>query len=225
MNNKELSEKVWGYLKSSTRLAKKFEDLVAVSITLISENTEEMFVAVRDGQLMVEPYRYNDNNCSIEASAETIDKVFSGELSFDKALTEGYVKVKSGDPAKFKALEVLVKKKTAEKTTKTAAKKTETKTETKPAAKTAAKAETKKAETKAAPAKAVETPKAEEKKPEVKPAPAKVAEAPKAEEKKPEVKAATPAKAPEAPKAEVKKPAAKTTKSNVNTSNKKKRRR
>lgn len=201
MNNVELAKKVWGYLKSSTKLAKKYEDLVAVSISLISENTEEMFVAVRDCELMVEPYSYIDNNCSIEASAETIDKVFSGEMSFDKALNEGYVKVRSGDVAKFKALEVLVPKKTAAKTTKTAAKtetkakataKTETKAapkvEEKPAAKVEAKAETKVA------------PKAETKT-EVKPA------APAKAETKP---AAAPAKIETKPVAPATKPAAKT---------------
>ena len=185
MNNAELSKKVWGYLKGSVKLAKKFEDLVAVSITLISENTEELFVAVRNGELMVEPYRYNDNNCSIEASEETVDKIFSGELSFDKALKDGYVEVKSGDVAKFKALEVLVPKKASKaapkKTETKAAAKTETKASPKAEAKPAAKAEVKaapkaaevKTETKTAPAKAaapVAAPKAAEVKTETKPA-------------------------------------------------------
>ena len=116
MNNIELSEKVKGYLKGSAAKAKKFEDLVAVTISLVSENTEDMYVAVRDGKLDVAPYHYDDNNCDIEASAEIIDKVFSGEMTFDKALADGFVKVKGGDVAKFKALEVLVPaKKPAEK--------------------------------------------------------------------------------------------------------------
>ena len=116
MNNIELSEKVKGYLKGSAAKAKKFQDLVAVTISLVSENTEDMYVAVRDGKLDVAPYHYDDNNCDIEASAEIIDKVFSGEMTFDKALADGFVKVKGGDVAKFKALEVLVPaKKPAEK--------------------------------------------------------------------------------------------------------------
>ena len=144
MNNIELSEKVKGYLKGSAAKAKKFEDLVAVTISLVSENTEDMYVAVRDGILDVAPYHYDDNNCDIEASAEIVDKLFSGEMTFDKALAEGFVKVNGGDVAKFKALEVLVPakmaaaKKPAEKApakeTKPAAK-VETKTEAKPAAK------------------------------------------------------------------------------------------
>lgn len=182
MNNVELSEKVRGYLKGSAAKAKKFEDLVAVTISLISENTEDMYVAVRNGEILVDAYHYDDNNCSVEASAETVDKLFSGELSFDKALADGEVKVKSGETAKFKALEVLVPAKKA-------AKKAE-----KPAAKPA-KVPEKKAEKPAAPKAEV--------KPEVKAAPA-----PKAE-KKPEAPApaAKPA-APAAPaKPEVKHPA------------------
>ncbi len=113
MNNVELSEKVKGYLKGSESLAAKFEDLVAVSISLLSEDAEDMYVAVREGEILVDAYPYDDNNCSIEATSDTIDKLFSGELAFDKALNDGDVQVKSGDPAKFKALEVLVNKKGA----------------------------------------------------------------------------------------------------------------
>ncbi len=108
MNNVELSEKVRNYLKGSESLAEKFEDLVAVSISFLSEDTGDMYVAVRDGEILVDAYPYDDNNCSIEATPETIDKLFAGELAFEKALNDGDVQVKSGDPAKFKALEVLV---------------------------------------------------------------------------------------------------------------------
>lgn len=108
MNNVELAKKVEGYLKGSAAKAKKFEDLVAVSISLLSENNEDMYVAVREGKILVDHYAYNDNNCAVEASTEIIDKMFSGELSFDDALANGSVQVKSGEPAKLKALECLV---------------------------------------------------------------------------------------------------------------------
>lgn len=148
MNNIELTAKVREYLKGSKAKAKKFKDLVAVSFSLISENTEEMYVAVRDGELLIDAYRYNDNNVEVEATAETIDKLFSGAVPFDKALADGLVQIKSGDVAKFKALEVLVGKMADEK--KPAAKpeakqapakeeKPAAKAETKPAAKASAK--------------------------------------------------------------------------------------
>ncbi len=185
MNNAVLSEKVKGYLKSSAAKAKKFEDTVAVSFSLLTEDNEDMYVAVREGKILVAPYAYDDNGCAVEAAPEFIDKIFSGALSFDEALEKGYVKVKSGDTAKFKALEVLVPaKKDAKDAPKAAAKKADTK-------KAAAKAEVKaapKAEVKAAPKAEVKAaPKAE-----VKPAPkAEVKAAPKAE-----VKPAAPAKKP-----------------------------
>ena len=153
MNNAELAKKVEGYLKGSAAKAKKFEDNIAVSFSLLSENNEDMYVAVRDGEILIAPYAYNDNNCAVEASAEMIDKMFSGELSFDKALADGSVQVKSGDPAKLKALECLVPSKKA--ASKTAAKK--------PEDKKAAPAKT--AEKAPAPAAKTEAPKAAEKKP------------------------------------------------------------
>lgn len=140
MNNIELANKVWESLKGSVAKAKKFEDTVAVSFSLLSEENEDIYVTVREGQLMVEPYHYDDNNCEVEASADTIAKMFSGEITFDKALSDGMVQIKSGDTAKLKALECLVPAK------KTAAKKIEpktAKTEAKPSAKTVAKTETK----------------------------------------------------------------------------------
>ncbi len=166
MNNAELSEKVMGYLKPAAAKAKKFEDTVAVSISLISEANEDLYVAVREGKILVAPYPYNDNGCAIEAAPEIIDKVFSGALSFADALDKGFVKVKSGDVAKFKALEVLVP---AKKAAKAPAKKAEAKPAAKAAAKVEAKPEVK------APAKAEAKPAAKvEAKPEVK-APAKPA--------------------------------------------------
>ena len=202
MNNVDLSKKIEGYLKPAASKAKKFEDTVAVSISLISEDDEDLYVAVREGKILVAPYAYDDNGCAIEAAPEFIDKIFSGALSFAEALEKGYVKVKSGDVAKFKALEVLVSAKKAEKSA-----------EKKPAAKKAAAA--KAPAKKAAPAKAAEKPATPAKaaapaavKPAA-PAPAKPAEKPAAPAApaKPVEKPAAPAvKAPAAPKA----PAAKT---------------
>lgn len=196
MNNVELSDKIKGYLKSAASKAKKFEDTVAVTVSLISEENEDMYVAVREGKILVAPYRYDDNGCAIEAAPEIIDKVFAGELSFEDALDKGFVKVKSGDVAKFKALEVLVpaKKAAAKAADKKPAKADAKKTAK--AAKPAAKAEVKPAAPAAKPAA----------KAEVKPAAPAAKPAAKAE-----VKPAAPAAKPAA-KAEVKpaaKPAAK----------------
>ena len=150
MNNAELSKKVEGYLKASASKAKKFEDLVAVTISLISENNEDLYVEVKDGKITVAPYRYNDFGCAIEASPESIDRIFSGAVSFDKALADGLVKVADGDVAKFKALEVIVPSKKAPAANKPAAKAPAKKPAAKTATKAPAKAPAKPAETAAA---------------------------------------------------------------------------
>ncbi len=173
MNNIELSEKISAYLKGSKAKAKKFKDLVAVHFNLL-DVSENMYVEVKDGVISVMPYEYNDRQATVTASTEILDKLFSGALSMDEAISAGYVKVE-GDEAKFKALAALIpsEKKEAEK---------------KPAAK---KAPAKKAaEKKAAPAKK-EASKAEAK-------PVAKAEAPKAEKKAPAKKEA--AKKPAAKK-------------------------
>ena len=206
MDNKELQKKVWTNLEKSQKKAAKFKDTVAVSFSLLSENVEDLYVAVVDGKLSVEPYHYNEYGCEIEATAETVNKMFAGDLSFDKALKDGLAKVKDGDVAKFKALECLVpSKKTAAKTT---AKKAPAKTAAKPAAKAAP--------AKVAPAKAAASKTAEKKAPAKAAAkPAVKAEAPKAaakpEEKKPvaAVKTASAAKPAEKKAAKATKPDAK----------------
>lgn len=120
MTNIELAEKINGYLKGSKAKAKKYEDLVAVNFTFI-DDIDDLYIEVREGVLTVAPYHYDDLQANVTGAAENIDKLFSGEVSFDKALADGLVKV-DGDVAKFKALEPLVPAKKAEKKSASAAK-------------------------------------------------------------------------------------------------------
>ena len=113
MTNVEFAEKINGYLKGSKAKAKKYEDLVAVNFTFI-DDMDDIYVAVKDGVLDVAPYHYNDLQANVTGSAENIEKLFAGEIAFEKALAEGLVMV-DGDAAKFKALEPLVPAKKAEK--------------------------------------------------------------------------------------------------------------
>ncbi len=113
MTNVELAEKINGYLKGSKAKAKKYEDLVAVNFTFI-DDMDDLYVEVREGVLTVAPYHYDDLQANVTGAAENIEKLFSGEVSFDKALADGLIKV-DGDAAKFKALEALVPSKKAEK--------------------------------------------------------------------------------------------------------------
>ena len=113
MTNIEFAEKIKGYLKGSKAKAKKYEDTVAVNFTFI-DDMDDFYVAVREGVLDVAPYHYDDLQANVTGAAENIEKLFSGDVSFDGALTDGLVKV-DGDVAKFKALEALVTAKKAEK--------------------------------------------------------------------------------------------------------------
>ena len=170
MTNTELAEKITGYLKGSKAKAKKYEDLVVANFTILEEDGD-VYVEVKNGVLTVAPYHYDDLQVNVTGSAENIDKLFAGEVTFEKAVADGIVKI-DGDIAKFYALQPLVPAKKAEK--KAAEKKPAAEKKAAPAPKAAAE---KKPEVKAAPA--------VEKKPEVKAAPVV--------EKKPEVKAAAPA--------------------------------
>ncbi len=209
MNKEELAKKVWESLKASKAKAKKYQDNVLVSFSLISEEPDDnIYVIVRDGELNVEPYRYADNNCEVEATAETVANMFAGELSFEKALKDGFVRVQRGDPAKLMALEALVpSKKAAAKTAKAPAKpaaKAPAKTEKKEEAKPTAKAPAKPAAPAAKPA-----------------APAAKLAAPAAKPAAPAAKPATPAAKPAAPAAKPAAPAAKpAAKSSSNTKKK-----
>ncbi len=133
MTNIELAEKINGYLNGSKAKAKKYEDLVAVNFTFI-DDMDDLYVEVREGVLTVAPYHYDDLQANVTGAAENIEKLFSGEVSFDKALAEGLVKI-DGDAAKFKALEPLVPVKKADPAEKKAAEKKPAASAAKPAAK------------------------------------------------------------------------------------------
>lgn len=106
MNNIELTEKIAAYLKGSKAKAKKFKDLVAIHFNLL-DISENMYIEIKDGVLSVMPYEYNDKQATVTASTETLDKLFSGALAMDDAISNGFVQVE-GDADKFKALSVLI---------------------------------------------------------------------------------------------------------------------
>lgn len=155
MNNIELCEKISAYLKGSKTKAKKIKDLVAVHFNLL-DVSENMYIEIKEGVLAVMPYEYNDRQAAVTASTETLDKLFSGAMTFDAAMADGFVQVE-GDVEKFKVLSTLVaaEKKAASKPAakKPAAKKAEPKKCATKCAK-ADKATEAKAETKAPAAKA-----------------------------------------------------------------------
>ena len=113
MNNIELSEKISAYLKGSKTKAKKLKELVAIHFNLL-DVSENMYVEIKDGVINVMPYEYIDKQATVTASTEILDKLFSGALSMEDAVKNGYVKVE-GDADKFKALCALIPNAKAEK--------------------------------------------------------------------------------------------------------------
>ncbi len=107
MTNVELAEKVGNYLSGSKDKAEKFQDLIAVNFTLNDEDGD-MYIEVKNGALSVAPYHYNDYNVDVTGSSEVICSVFSGEQDMETALNDGMLRINDGDPAKFKALAVLI---------------------------------------------------------------------------------------------------------------------
>lgn len=135
MTNVELVEKIQGFLKGSKAKAKKIDGLVAVNFTFIDDEIQDLYVAVKEGVIDVAPYHYDDLQVNVHASSETVLKLFSGELSFEKAAADGLIEVK-GDTERFMQLQSLVPAKKAA-PEKTAEAKTEAK---KPVAKKAVEA-------------------------------------------------------------------------------------
>ncbi len=132
-----------------------FAGHLAVQVDVIGEGEGAFYIELKDGELFVEPYDYNDRDCKLIATAETLTKLVTGKLDAVLAYTTGKLKVEGSVE---KALEFQKICKAKDKAPAKAAAKKEA---------PAKKAEEKKAEVKAAPAKA------EEKKPEAKAAPAK----------------------------------------------------
>ncbi len=136
----------------------EFKGHLAVQVDVTGEGEGAFYVELKDGQLFVEPYDYNDRDCKLIASADTLTKLVTGKLDAVLAFTTGKLKVEGSIDkalefqkickAKDKKAAKPAAKKTAAKSaekkapTKAAEKKTATKTTA--AKKTTAKAADKK---------------------------------------------------------------------------------
>ncbi len=185
-----------GVAKADVSKAEPF----AVQIDIKGEGEGAFYVALKDGELKVEPFEYYDHDAKIDVTGEDLKDIVSGKINLVDAFNEGKAYA-VGDVSKLAVVADLFKKAPAKKAP---AKKAPAKKEEAP------KAEVKKAPAKKAPAKKEETVKAEVKKEEASKAETKKAPAKKAPAKKEEtVKAEV--KKEEAPKAETKKAPAKKT--------------
>lgn len=123
----------------------EFKGHLAVQVDVTGEGEGAFYVELKDGELFVEPYDYNDRDCKLIASADTLTKLVTGKLDAVLAFTTGKLKVegsidkalefqkickakdkKTAQPAAKKAAAKPAEKKTCTKTAekKSAAKKT-----------------------------------------------------------------------------------------------------
>ena len=80
---------------------------LAVQVNITDQGV--FYVEVKDGQIHVEPYEYNDRSCAITMHAEDFAKLLEGKLDPIKAFTFGKLKV-DGDLGKALEFSKLIKK-------------------------------------------------------------------------------------------------------------------
>ncbi len=74
-------------------------DFLAVQVNITGDNGGVFYVEVKDGNVNVEPYEYNDRNCAITMSNDNFNKLIDGKLNPVTAFTLGKLKV-DGDVGK-----------------------------------------------------------------------------------------------------------------------------
>jgi len=95
----ELKEKTSGFDASS------YQGFLAIQVTL-KDLKKVLYVEVKDGNLSIEPYEYNDRNANIIISSSNFVKMINGKLDKVAAFLTGKMKIE-GDMEKAKELSSL----------------------------------------------------------------------------------------------------------------------
>ena len=100
-------------LEKVREIAKKVEvpqeGFLAVQVNITGEEGGVFYVEVKDGQVNIEPYEYNDRNCAITMDMTHVNKLIDGKLDPVLAFTTGKLKV-DGDIGKALEFSKLVKR-------------------------------------------------------------------------------------------------------------------
>lgn len=83
---------------------------LAVQVNITGDDGGVFYVEVKDGNINVEPYEYNDRNCAITMSNENFNKLIDGKMNPVTGFTLGKIKV-DGDVGKALEFANAVKKK------------------------------------------------------------------------------------------------------------------
>ena len=103
----ELLEKVRGL---SSRIDPSGTDFLAVQVNVTGKKEESgvFYVEVKDGNVSVEPYEYNDRDCAITMKNANFNKLLDGKLDPTLAFTTRRLKV-DGDLGKALEFSKLIK--------------------------------------------------------------------------------------------------------------------
>jgi len=95
----ELKEKTAGFDASN------YHGFLAIQVTL-KDLKKVLYIEVKDGNLSIEPYEYNDRNAHIIMSSSNFVKLINGKLDKVAAFLTGKMKIE-GDMEKAKELSTL----------------------------------------------------------------------------------------------------------------------
>ncbi|MBO4510424.1 MAG: SCP2 sterol-binding domain-containing protein [Lachnospiraceae bacterium] len=85
------------------------KDFLAVQVNITEPDGGVFYVEVKDGNVTVEPFEYNDKQCTVTMNNENFNKLLDGDLNPILAFTLGKLKV-DGDMGKALAFSNLIKK-------------------------------------------------------------------------------------------------------------------
>lgn len=83
-------------------------DFLAVQVNIKGDNGGVFYIEVKNGNISVEPYEYNDRSCGITMSMDNFNKLIDGKLDPVVAFTLGKLKV-DGDIGKALEFAKLIK--------------------------------------------------------------------------------------------------------------------
>lgn len=83
-------------------------DFLAVQVNITGKDSGVFYVEVKDGNVTVEPYEYNDRDCAISMSNANFNKLIDGKLDPVVAYTTRRLKVE-GDVGKALEFSKLLK--------------------------------------------------------------------------------------------------------------------
>lgn len=83
-------------------------DFLAVQVNITGKDSGVFYVEVKDHNISVEPYEYNDKNCAVTMNMTDFNKLIDGKLDPVVAFTIGKLKV-DGDVGKALEFSKLLK--------------------------------------------------------------------------------------------------------------------